>query len=471
MDTDVIIVGGGLAGLACGLELSGSGLSVILLESGSGLGGRARSWVDDETCDVIDIGPHILLTEYRNMRRLMEELGTAGQVAWQTDKFITFVDDPRPVDIKMRRLPAPFHFLPSLLAAPQMSLRDLASNRRVMWRAMRLNDRDALRLDEITAESYLRELGVTRHGIDWFWRSASMAIMNVPLERCSAGALLRFFRFMMGRSGYRVGLATGGLGELFAPGAAARIQARGGRVLTNTAVAAVCGGSAAADGVRLVDGTLLKARAVVSALPPRELLAALPKGWIDRHPVFQNLGRFKASPYISTVLWFDRKLTRQRFWSRVWAPGNLSYDSYDLSNIRTGWAGRPSVVASNIIYSHRADGLSDDDIVAAVRTELGEFLPAVGEAKLLHARVNRIPMAIPAPYPGLEQLRPPTSTPVDRFSLAGDWVATGLPASMESAVRSGYLAAEQVLSKLGRPRRIAMPLPAAEGLARLIGGP
>src|SRR5690606_22987934 len=108
----------------------------------------------------------------------------------------------------MRRLPAPLHFMPSLLGIPQLSLGDLASNRYLIWKVMRLQERDIELLDATDAESYLRGMGVSAHSIDWFWRSACMTIMNVPLERCSAGAFLRFFRFMIGRNGYQPGFAT-----------------------------------------------------------------------------------------------------------------------------------------------------------------------------------------------------------------------------------------------------------------------
>jgi squalene-associated FAD-dependent desaturase len=469
--TDVVIVGAGIAGLACGVELARSDLGVTVLEAGPTLGGRARSWTDQDSGDVIDIGPHILLSEYHNMLRLMDDLGTRDNISWQAGKFITFVDEPKPTDIRMRRIPAPFHVMPSLISAPQVSLLDLASNYKVLWEVTRMGEDEHLELDGIDAERHLRDMGVTERCIDWFWRSACMSIMNVPLEKCSAGALLRFFRFMMGVSGYQVGFAATGLGDLFAPGAARLIHTHRGRVLPGTAVNAVLGTDGAATGVQLADGTTLAAAmAVICAVPPQALTELLPRQWQDRHQVFGDLGRLEPSPYVSTYLWFDRKLTDEKFWARVWAPGNLNYDSYDLSNIRPDWAGRPSLIASNIIHSHEADGLSDAEIIAITLRELGDYLPEISDASLLHSRVHRIPMAVPAPYPGTERLRPPVRSPIESLYLAGDWIQTGLPPSMESAVRAGYLAAEAVLEKLGRARTIAIDPPAATGLVRLVGG-
>lgn len=471
MQTDVVIIGGGIAGLTCAVELCASGLAVVVLESSAALGGRARSCTDDETGDRIDIGPHILLSEYRNMLRLLDDLGTRDRIVWQADKFITLVGKPYPVDIRMHRLPAPLHFLPSLLGVPQASLRDLASNRRLLWQVMRMSARDAQHLDSVSALDYLRESKVSKHFIDWFWRSAAMSIMNVPLERCSAGALLRFFRFMIGRNGYQVGFAGIGLGDLFVPQAVARIERAGSKVLTDSNVVEIAGSERTVSGVRLADGSHIEARRCIASTPPRELAALLPPSWAQRHEAFHVLPRFAPSPYVSSYLWFDRKLTRERFWARVWSPDNLNYDFYDLANIRPDWADRPSIIASNILYSHRASALSDQDIIDTSLRELADFAPEAKRARLRHARVHRIPMGIPAPYPGSEQLRPETTTPIEGLFLAGDWVRTGLPASMESAVRAGYLAVEAILASTGRkPRRLAQPLPAAEGLVRLVGG-
>src|SRR5690606_19946958 len=143
------------------------------------------------------------------------------------------------------------------------------------------------------------------------------------------------------------------------------------------------------------------------------------------------------------------------------------YDFYDLANIRRGWEGRPSVIAANIMYSRRAACLSDREIVAATVRELAELAPEAPRARLRHARVHRIPMAIVCPYPGTERKRPPARTAVPGLWLAGDWTGTGLPASMESAVRSGWLAAEEILARAGRPASLALALPEPEGLARL----
>jgi protoporphyrinogen oxidase len=362
------------------------------------------------------------------------------------------------------------HLLPSMLKMPGISARDIASNYRALWASMRLRDEDVRTLDSIDARTFLARLGVSQRFIEWFWASASMAIMNVPLEHCSAGALMRLFSFLIARNGYRFGFATTGLSELFVPAARKLIESARGRVLMNAGAKSFCTARGAMDSVVLVDGTRLRARFFVIAIPPEDLQRLLPDECAGALRELDGLSRFVPSPYVSSYIWFARKLTRERFWARVFSPSNLNYDSYDLSNIRTGWGHRPSVIASNIIYSHRAHGMSDQQIIEATLRELSEFVPDAMSTPIRHAVVNRIPMAIPCPHPGVEQIRPRSATSLRGLYLAGDWTRTGLPCSMESAVCSGSLAAEQIWREIGRPRSIARRMCPPQGIAALVHG-
>ncbi len=465
--SDVVILGGGVAGLTSAVALSERGLRVTLLERESLLGGRARSWTDEITGDRVDIGPHILLTEYRNFLQLLRRLGTEDQIVWQQS--LPLSDPPHSVTMHARHLPAPLQFLPSLLRIRQLSLLDKLSNLPVLWQALRLDRATMLKLDSISALDHLQQMGVSKAAIDWFWRTASMTIHNVPLEQCSAGAMLHFIQYMGGRSGYQVGFAAVGLGDLYAPPAQAAITAAGSSVRLNADVVSLARTAPERFQVQLADGSQIDARWCVAALPPQDLHRLLPPEWL-RHKAFADLASFEPSPYISSYLWFDRKLTRERFWARVWSPDTLNYDCYDLSNIRPDWSERPSVITSNIIYSKQAADLSDAEIIERTLGELADFIPDISQARLVHARVHRIPMAKPAPQPGTEQKRPEVNSPEPGFFLAGDWVATGLPGSMESAARAGWLAAEAVLAAAGRPESLAAPVPELQGFARVLAG-
>jgi 15-cis-phytoene desaturase len=466
--TDALIIGGGLAGLTCAVGLRQSGLKMIVLESSDSLGGRARSWIDAKTGDPIDIGPHIFLSEYPNMLKLLKILGTRDRIVWHTDPFITMVRGRSRVVMRMAPLPPPFHFVPSVIADQTISAWDKISNLKVTLFAMRMDETDVLKLDRVAALDFLRRMGVTERYIEQFWAFASISIMNVPVEKCSAGALMRFYRHLIGHNNYHIGFPSAGLGDMFVPQARALLEASGVQFLLKTGIKGFIGDAHSATGVELDDGRRIEARFLISTLPPQTLRRMAHGEWLRHHKVFQDLDSFHPSPYISSYIWFERKLTREQFWAQLYSARNLNCDFYDLSNINRGWESRPSIIASNIIYSRRAAHMSDEEIIRFTIRELAEHLPSAARVKVLHSVVNRIPMAISCPYPGVEQKRPATRSPVRSLFLAGDWTRTGIPFSMESAVRSGWLAAEQVLTEIGLPRSLALKIKETEGFSGLM---
>ena len=455
-NADVVVIGGGLAGLTCAVGLSDSGLRVVVLERDAILGGRASSWIDSKTGDPIAIGPHILLNQYHNMLQLLDRLGTRGRIVWQAQRrFLTIVDGQCQVVIRNAWLPAPYHFMPSLLRDPHICFRDLLSNWPVVQLALEADEELLARLDSISARDFLQSMKVNPSFIERFWAFAAFAIMNVPLEQGSAGALLRFYRRFAGHRDLAIGFADGGLADLYAPQAHSLIENSGGQVITSAAVKNLLCEGESVKGVELEDGSQIHAKFCVAALPPQALRQIIPTDWVNKPGIFSELDQFEAVPYISVYLWFDRKLTQQQFWARSYSPNDLNCDFYDLSNIYRGWQ-KPSLIASNIIYAQRAQGLNDQDIITRTLQELAEFLPQVTEARVVHSVVNRIPLAIPVPSLGSELRRPATRTWVKGLFLAGDWIQTRLPYSMESAVASGWLAAEVILDDIGAPRQLAV---------------
>ncbi len=415
---DTVIAGGGLAGITAAVALANAGQRVALLESSSILGGRASSTIDATTGDAIAIGPHVLFSEYVNLLKLLRLLGTESKIVWDDERFTTEVKGTHEMVMRMSRLPAPFHFVPSLFRDRTLRNADWLSNAGITLYALSLREDDLLRLDRYRGIDVVRRFRVREAYIDRFWRYLALAIVNVPLEECSAGALLRTYRRLIGKRGYRIGFPDGGLGDLFAPAALRFLRERGSVVMTNARVVSTDGPFVLASGERF------EGASYVIALPPPAL-----------EPV----------PYVSVYLWFDRKLTQRRFWSRVYAEGDLNLDFYDFSNI--GSRGGTSLIGSNIIGAARIGTLTDEEIVRRTLEELAEYLPHVRDARLVHSVVRRIPMAIHAAVPGSESARPRDVEVRRGVVVAGDWTQTGLPPSMESACFSGFRAAEVILGR------------------------
>lgn len=470
IETDVAIVGGGIAGLTAALGLADTNLESLVIEEKGRLGGRARSWKDPPTGDPIHIGPHIFMSEYPNMLKLLDELGTRDRVIWQEDRFITMVDGQKKRVMKQYPLPAPLQYSPTLFTELDYSYFDVASNTLVMLYAMQMDETDVMHLDRRNAYSFLRSMGVTETAIEELWQFTCMSIMNVPVQLCSAGSLMRFFKRFIGYNNYEIGFPDGGLGDLYAPQARDRIEASGGRFMLDTRVERITGRNGRATGLLLEDGRHVKAERVIAAVPPHVLRQIAPPKWVRHYDEFRELVFFDPCPYVSVYVWFDRKLTDMPFWARSYSPNDLNCDFYDLSNINSGWEDRNSIITSNIIYSHNrgTDEMSDREIVERTVEEIAEFIPETREAKVRHSLVNRIPMAIHCPFPGTEQRRPDSNSPVEDLHLAGDWIDTGLPSSMESAAKSGWICAERVLEREGLDRSLAVDLKPVEGITGFV---
>jgi 15-cis-phytoene desaturase len=465
---DVLVVGGGLAGLTAGVALSGKGLKVLVLEKSADLGGRARTVIAAGTRDSIPIGPHVLLSEYHNMLRLLDVLGTRSKIVWQETDFITMMHGCEDVPIRSSPLPAPFQFIPSLIRDNTISHRDWISNIPITLFALSCSDSDVEALDRVPGLDLVRQFKVTERFRQHFWAFTANAILNTPLEECSAGALVRFYRRLVGQRDVRMGFPAEGLGELFAPPARHFIEARGGCVLSGANANRILVHDARAVGVALADRREFRAQHVVAALPPEALLCCAGSA-VPAFTDLRKLAALRPCPYISVFLWFDRKVGSRRFWARTYSERDLNCDFYDLSNIYPHWTNRGSLVASNIIASSRLGAISDAEVVAGTLAELRQNMPGARQARLLHHAVHRIPMAIPHADVGSESCRLGAPTPIAGLVLAGDWLGTGLPASMESACFAGWRAAEIISRNLGCPETLAAPHPRMDWLAFSLG--
>jgi 15-cis-phytoene desaturase len=218
----------------------------------------------------------------------------------------------------------------------------------------------------------------------------------------------------------------------------------------------------------LEDGRRVRTKACVLAIPPQNVSTLLASSSLLSDGWKVPLTRFEPCPYVSTYLWLDRKVTTERFWSRIWSARNLNTDFYDLSNFRSDVDASRSLIASNCIYSAAAAGWSDAEIIEKTLREIGDFAPAARQARVLHSTIHRIPMAIACPKPGTERARPDPLTQINGLLLAGDWTNTHLPSCMESAVYSGRLAAEYILNGQRHAAARPFPPPAPNALVKLI---
>ena len=446
----VAIAGGGLAGLAAGCALADAGYRVQLFERRPYLGGRASSYQHPGTGEVVDNCQHVLLGCCTNLLDLYKRSGVLEQVRWFEN--LNFMEPGgRRSIIEPSFLPEPFHTSWSFLTASALSLADKAAVARAMLSLLRdIPDDGKPFLD------WLRAHGQTQRAIDRFWNVVLVSALNEDLDRVSTHYAALVFResFLKSREAGRMGIPAVPLTDLYS--AAGRyIEQRGGEVQLRASVESF---KADDNGVKLcVGGKEVLADFAVLALPFNTLQQVLPENEKAR-PLRGKLERFESSPITGIHLWFDRKVTELDHAVLLDRTIQWMFNKSRLQGRNDEGSYLELVVSSSKTLVDK----SRQEIIDLAIRELAEFFPDVTQAKVVKSTVIKEIYATYSPKPGVDDYRPGAKSDWSRVFLAGDWTATGWPATMEGAVRGGYLAAEAVAGK----KFLVADLP-ARGLMRL----
>ena len=444
----VAVVGGGFAGLAAAVRLAQSGARVTVLERRPFLGGRSYSFTHPATGEVLDNGPHVLMGAYTEALDFLAEIGAANKVAVQPRLHVAMAH-PR---LGMGAVSAPA--VPGPLQAPvallRYSLLPAADRARLLVGALRLAGRSRRRLAGETVAQALAAVGQSDAACERFWHPLAIATLNEAPEIAAAVPFVAVLRrgFFAGARAARFIVARVPLSEVYTTDAHALVERAGGRVLTSAPVTGLAMGPGRVDGVVLRDGSVLEADAVVLAVPCAALLRLLPPALQDE-PAFRALAEMGTSPIVSTHLWLDRPVT----WGSVFLGLLASRAQWLFDCGPTATGGRR--VASVTSGARFWDETSDEDIAREVMDDARAVLPGLRDAHCLRAHVIRERHATLSLTPAADARRPSVETSVANLFLAGDWVQTGLPATIEGAVQSGRRAADLALR--ARPTAAAEP--------------
>jgi squalene-associated FAD-dependent desaturase len=495
----VVVVGGGLAGLAASAVLGRRGFHVTLFESRPRLGGRASSFADRESGDSIDNCQHVSMGCCANFRQFSEQLGFADLFATQRE--LTFVGPPPQTPLEPRsvakvtqtfgsadrnsvrvsppqaaiadcdlvrfaaaNLPAPLHLGPNLLRMPWFSL----GEKFAIALGMRRLARERCKADRPFAD-WLSENGQSAVVQRRFWHVVLVSALSESLDRISLRQARKVFvdGFLRHRTGWEVAVPTVPLDQIYSSRVLPALRELGVDVCLGAGVERVLFdderlvGDKEAVGVELRGGERLDADDVVLSVPHWRVLALLPESLADS-PSLRGITQLEAAAISSVHLWYDRPLTDlphaaliDRISQWVFHRSRLGNDCHDRETDSA--AGANSVVATanksasylQVVISNSRDVLQrgSDELIATVDAELREVWP--GNAKLLRGRLVTEHRAVFSPLPGVDLLRPEQQSPIRNVQLAGDWTQTGWPSTMEGAVRSGYLAAQNILRQHG----------------------
>jgi squalene-associated FAD-dependent desaturase len=508
----VAVVGGGLAGLAAGCALADAGFQVMLFERRPYLGGRASSYEHPGTAEIVDNCQHVLLGCCTNLVEFYKRLGVENKIRWY-DRLTFLEPGGQASTISPSVLPAPFHTAPSFLRAGCLNLRDKIAISAAMAALARALPPD-------NGESFLTWLRghrQTERAIERFWKTILVSALNEDLDRMLVPYAAQVVResFLKSAEAGRMGVPTVPLTELYSA-AGDYIQARGGEVCLRSSVE--CFRADPAGGRLYIAGKEVSFEFVVFAVPFDALLRMLPQV-MEAEALRKKLHAFETSPITGIHLWFDREITelehavlldrtiqwmfhKSKLLRQAGRPpdsrrgAGATVESAEGHGFSQREAGATVESAGGHGFSRAASGpaqggalapegsyvelvvssskalveKSKAEITELALKELYEFFPAARDAKLLKSTVIKEVNATFSPRPGIDAYRPKSETAWPRVFLAGDWIATGWPATMEGAVRSGYMAAEAVArgSGVNDARFLSPDLPAT-GLMQLFG--
>ncbi|XHM64352.1 hydroxysqualene dehydroxylase HpnE [Streptomyces nigra] len=444
---DAIVIGGGLAGVTAALALADAGVRVTLLEGRPRLGGLAFSFRRGEL--TVDNGQHVYLRCCTAYRWFLDRIDGAALAPLQERLDVPVVDLGKPEGRRLGRLrrdplPVPLHLGRSLAAYPHLTLAERARVGRAALALKGLDPADPA-LDEQDFGSWLAAHGQSPRAVEALWDLVGVATLNAVAGDASLGLAAMVFKTgLLSEPGAAdIGWARVPLGDLHDGLARKALDSAGVRTELRTRAGSL---SRDADGRWSVQvpGETLRADAVVLAVPQHEAHALLPEGALDDPGRLLGIG---TAPILNVHVVYDRQVLAAPFLTALGTPLQWVFDRTDASGLRSG---------QYLAVSQSAAQDEIDTPVATLRErylpELERLLPRARDARVLDFFVTRERTATFAPTPGVGRLRPGARTKAPGLYLAGAWTATGWPATMESAVRSGVGAAEAALGALGRPR-------------------
>ncbi len=435
----VAVIGAGLAGLAAACELADARHQVVVLERRPWAGGKTYSFVDRETGEQVDNGQHIAMRCTTAYVDFLRKVGTAHLVKWQPRLRVAVFDDRgRRSELRADPLPAPLHLAPSFVAYRHLSLAGKARVARGIL-AIRQASREDAALDGSTFGEWLRRHGQTESAIRDFWDLIVVPALNCRSDDTSASQAVFVFRegFLKSAGSAAIGVPRVGLSELHVEPALRYVLERGGEVRTGCAVERIVARDGRVEAIELANGERVRCGACVCALPPRELLAALPPGVREAAP-FAELASFRTSPIVNLHLWFDGDVTDFDFAAFV---GCDIQWIFNRTRIAGGEEDGEHLVMS-LSAAERYMPLDRQELLGMLLPQMQRALPRAVSRRLLRFVAIKEPDATFVPAPGIR--RPGPVTPIVNLFLAGAYTATGWPATMESAVRSGTAAARAV---------------------------
>ena len=435
--TDVIVIGGGCAGFSAATALVEHGARVLVLEARPGLGGRATAFTDPTTGERVDNGQHVLMGCYTDTFAFLDRIGATDRVNWQSGLKLSMIDRAGQHSVlSLPALPSPLNFLAGVLAWEALSWAERFSVLRMGPSAFAASQ---LRRDTPaeTVRAWLLRNGQGPRICELFWEPLALAALNQSIDQAEASHFLHVLERVFGPEPGASALVLPAvpLDEMYAEPSRRWLEQRGSEVRVNArAKVLIDGGRVRGVGLR---DQVIEAPVVISTVPWHGFHALFDPTPPELHETIDNANRLPSLPIVNVHLWFDRAVMDDPL---VGLPGRNFQWVFDRGALIGGGVSHLSLTSSG------ADTIvakTNDELTTLALAEVREALPRARSAELKKSVVVREKRSTFSLAPDAPP-RPGTRTAIEGFYLAGDWIETGLPATIESAVMSGRLAAEAV---------------------------
>ena len=459
----VTVVGGGVAGMSAACALAEAGYRVQLVERRGYLGGRASSYLHPGVNEVIDNCQHVLFGCCTNLIGFYKRIGVEHKIHW-TREMTMIEPGGRRSMLGPSPLPAPLHGLPKLLSAHAFTRADKLALARGFSAMMRPIPADSTE----TLSAWLLRHQQTPGAIERFWRLVIASALNADLDAIAVPYAAKVIRelFMNSAQAGAMGMSSVPLSELY-EGAARFLNDHGAMLHLNTNVESAEWDEQRSQWTIHTRTGALVSEFLIIALPfeaMQKLLPHLPTA-PHREDLARQINRFEHWPICSVHLWFDRKITDLPHAVLLDLEIHWMYNKSVLQPWRKSSGSYLELVQS---ASRAFAARERNEAIQQALTELAEFFPQIKEAKLEKAALIKEVRATFGVPPGIDRVRPTAAAPWPNCFLAGDWVATGWPSTMESAARAGHLAAEALGVEAEKPVFCFAPDLKPQGLMRFL---
>lgn len=442
-----MVLGGGLAGISTTRHLLKHGYKVTLIEKRPYLGGKAFSFQDPEVKNEVDNGQHIFMGCCTQYLDLLKEIGSSHKAFLQSKLEIEIELHGQRSHLSSTPFLGPLHMLPSLMKYKHINLADKLLIVYAMIIAKFTNRSKNIRsLDNQTFYQWLKKRHQTEHAIKNLWNLIILPTLNDDVKQVSANMALMVIQegFLKKYGDATLGYSTVGLNSLTGDPAKQYIQNKGGHLLMGKSAKSILMTNGRINAIKLSDNSLITADAYVSALPFDELLKLLP-AQLSETPFFSKTNKLNSSPILGIHIWYDRPIMKETLMTFIDSPIQWVFNKTIIQNHNLC---SNQYVCISVSGAWEYINKSKESLLNIFSKEMQRLFPKAQTANIEKFLVVKQPEATLRCNMGVAKLRPSQKTPVQNMFLAGEWTDTGWPSTMESAVRSGALAASFVTESI-----------------------